>query len=141
LRILNDIARFKEAFPSEEACIRFLEKARWTGGVIVSPFSGNEAYRITTRPGLYKCRKTRQNFSVRHGTIFEESRLPLKKWFFAIFVLTASPTGVSSIQLAKYLGVTQKTAWFMLRRIRYAVKHEAFSESLPKIEGVNAEAG
>jgi transposase-like protein len=125
-----NIFEFTETFPDEASCIEYLAKSRWPDGNPVSPFGAGEAYRIGTRPGVYKCKKTLQNFSVRHGTIFEESRLPLKKWFFAIFLLHSLKKGISSIQLAKYLGVTQKTAWFMLQRIRYAVEHKAFTAPL-----------
>jgi transposase-like protein len=66
----------------------------------------------------YRCAKCRQDFSIKTGTIFESSRLPLRKWFIAIYLLTNTGKGISSIQLAKHLGVTQKTAWFMAHRIR-----------------------
>jgi transposase-like protein len=125
-----NLFEFTEQFPNEQACITFLENSRWAEGKPISPFSGEEAYRIATRPGIYKCKQTRKNFSVRHGTIFEESRLPLKKWFHAIFLLHSLKKGISSIQIAKYLGVTQKTAWFMLQRIRYAVEHDDFKMPL-----------
>ena len=124
-----NIFEFTESFPDEAACIAFLERSRWEGGKAISPFSGATHIAITTRPGLYKCKETRQTCTVRHGTI-EESRLPLKKWFFAIFLLNSLKKGISSIQLAKYLGVTQRTAWFMLQRIRYGVEHEAFKMPL-----------
>jgi transposase-like protein len=130
---MNDevnIFEFTQTFPTEGSCIAFLEYAIWPDGKILSPFSGKESYRLGTRPGVYKCKETRQNFSVRHGTIFEESRLPLKKWFFAIFLLNSLKNGISSIQLAKYLGITQKSAWFMLQRIRYGVEHDAFKQPL-----------
>jgi transposase-like protein len=127
----TNLFEFIQKFPDEQACIDFLEKARWSDGVVKSPFvEGGEAYRITTRPGLYKCKETRQNFSVRQGTIFEESRLPLHKWFFAIFILHSLKKGISSVQIAKTIGVTQKTAWFMLHRIRYAVEHQDFMRPL-----------
>lgn len=125
-----NLFEFTEKFPNEQACIEFLERLRCSDGKIVSPFSGGESYRISSRPGIYKCSSTRKNFSVRHGTIFEESRLPLRKWFFAIFLLHSLKKGISSIQIARTIGVTQKTAWFMLHRIRYAVEHENFSKPL-----------
>ena len=128
-----NIFEFTESFPAEKSCIAFLEHSRWPDGNPISPFGGGAAYRIGTRPGLYKCKATGQNFSVRQGTIFEESRLPLKKWFFAIFLLHSLKKGISSIQLAKYLGVTQKTGWFMLQRIRYAVEHDSFKKPLSGI--------
>lgn len=121
-----NISEFTASFPDENACITFLEKSRWANEPI-SPFTNGAAYRFTGKPGLYRCKETRQNFSVRNGTIFEESRLPLRKWFFAIFLLN-SLKGISSVQIAKYLGVTQKTAWFMLQRIRYAIEHESFKK-------------
>lgn len=82
-----NIFEFTEKSPTEESCIEFLVKSRWADGKVVSPFSGGEAFAISTRPGLYKCKKTRKQFSVRKGAIFEESRLSLKKWFFAIFIM------------------------------------------------------
>src|SRR5207248_8488257 len=128
-----DLFEFSKTFPTEQSCIVFLEKARWGNSEPISPFSGRPAYRFTQRLGLYRCKETRRNFSVRHGTIFEESRLPLRKWFFAIFLLNSLKKGISSIQLAKYVGVTQKTAWYMLQRIRYAVEHKAFNLPLSGI--------
>jgi hypothetical protein len=68
--------------------------------------------------GDSKCADCQKDFSVRKGTIFEESRLPLRKWFAASWLLTAHRKGVSSCQLAREIGVTQKTAWFMLGRLR-----------------------
>ena len=96
-----NIFEFTETFPDEAACVAFLEKSRWQDDVPVSPFGQQGAYRIPSKLGLYKCKATRQTFTVRHGTIFEESRLPLKKWFFAIFLLNSLKKGISSIQLAK----------------------------------------
>lgn len=126
----NDInfSGFTRIFPDEKSCIEFLEKSRWKGTKPISPFTAKEAYHLA-RPGVYRCKDTRQNFSVRHGTIFEESRLPLRKWFFAIFVLHSLKRGISSVQLAKYLGVTQKTGWLVLQRVRYALEHETFRAS------------
>ncbi|MFD0894386.1 IS1595 family transposase [Luteolibacter ambystomatis] len=114
---------FNKIFPDEAAAIAFLENARWPDGNIQSPYGDKGAYRIETRPGVYKCRATRKQFSVRQGTIFEESRLPLHKWFYAIFLTQSTKKGVSSIHLANVLGVTQKTAWFMMHRLRYGVEH------------------
>lgn len=125
-----NLSEFTKAFPNEASCIEFLEQARWSEGEPKSPFGGGVAYRIATRPGIYKCKATGQNFSVRQGTIFEDSRLPLKKWFFGIFVVHSLKESISSVQLAKFLGVTQKTAWFMLRRLRYAVEHQVFTKPL-----------
>lgn len=107
-----------QAFPSEESCIVHLEKLRWPRGVIC-PHCGSsrKIYRVSRANG-YKCSDCRKLFSVRKGTIFEESRLPLRKWFAAALLVTANRKGISSCQLATEIGVTQKTAWFMLGRLR-----------------------
>jgi transposase-like protein len=132
---------FTRTFPDERSCIAFLERIKWPDGIIRSPFAPSEAYRISTRPGIYKCKETRQTFSVRHGTIFEESRLGLRKWFFTIFLVSTNRQSVSSIQIAKSIGVTQKTAWFMLNRIRFAVEHEDFQKPLePAVSAVVSES-
>ncbi len=107
-----------EAFPTEEACILHLEKLRWPKG-IVCPCCGStrKVYHLT-RGHTYKCADCRKQFSVRKGTIFEESRLPVRKWFAAVWLLTSNRKGIPSTQLAREIGVTQKTAWFMLGRLR-----------------------
>lgn len=127
------IYNFNKRFPDERACIEFLEKSRWPDGEIKSPFGDRGAYRISTRPGVYKCKATRRNFSVRQGTIFEESPLPLHKWFFAIFLMQSDKKGLSSIQLSNAIEVTQKTAWFMMHRVRYAVEHDSVQRPLDGI--------
>ena len=128
---------FFNKFPNEEACVKFLEKSRWGEGEIKSLFADCGVWRIKTRLGLYKCAKTKRQFTVRQGTIFEESRLPLQKWFMAIFLLHSLKKGISSIQLGKYLGITQKSAWFLLHRIRYAIEHKNFSKPLDGIVEVD----
>lgn len=107
-----------KAFPTEESCISHLEALRWPKGIIC-PCCGNsrKIYRVT-RDNIYKCADCRKPFSVRKGTIFEESRLPLRKWFTAAWLITSNRKGISSCQLAREVGVTQKTAWFMLGRLR-----------------------
>jgi transposase-like protein len=107
-----------EAFPTEESCVAHLESLRWPKGVIC-PVCGSsrKVYKLSSRP-IYKCSDCDSQFSVRKGTIFEESRLPLRKWFAAAWLVTESRKGISSCQLAREIGVTQKTAWFMLGRLR-----------------------
>ena len=70
------------------------------------------------RDHIYKCADCKKQFSVRKGTIFEESRLPLRKWYAASWLVTSNRKGISSCQLAREIGVTQKTAWFILGRLR-----------------------
>ena len=114
-----------EAFPTEKSCVRHLEKLRWPDGIICPLCGcGGKFYRLTLGH-VYKCADCRREFSVRKGTIFEESRLPLRKWFVAAckwfvaaWLMAAHRKGIPSTQLAREIGVTQKTAWFMLSRLR-----------------------
>lgn len=107
-----------EAFPDEETCVKHLEQLRWPNGIIC-PLCGSsrKIYHVKRGHG-YKCADCKKQFSVRKGTIFEESRLPLRKWFAAAWLITSNRKGISSTQLAREIGVTQKTAWFMLGRLR-----------------------
>ena len=111
-----------EAFKDEKVCVEHLAKLRWPKGV-VCPVCGStrKIYKLT-RGHNYKCADCINEFSVRKGTIFEESRLPLRKWFMAAWLITANRKGISSCQLAREIGVTQKTAWFMLGRLREIAK-------------------
>src|SRR3972149_2219649 len=105
-------------FDSEEACLVHLAKLRWPEGP-VCPYCGG-GKRINWLPSrkVYWCGACKKQFSVRVGTIFEESRLPMRKWFMAIWFITSHKKGISSCQLAKDIGVTQKSAWFILHRLR-----------------------
>ena len=82
------------------------------------------------RPGVYKCKACREQFTVRIGTIFEESKIPLSKWLMAIHLMTSSKKGISSHQMARELGITQKSAWFLNHRIREAMKQEPMAGML-----------
>ena len=102
-------------FKENATCINFLEQQRW-GGTVTCPFCGaTEIY--TTNRG-FKCKECAKKFSVTVGTVFENSKIKLNIWFAAIYLCTAHKKGISSLQLHRDLGVTQKTAWFMLHRIR-----------------------
>lgn len=109
---------------NEKLCREHLEKLRWNGEPIC-PHCGSQRenhYKLKNKNvfnGLYKCKDCKRRFTVKVGTIFEDSAIPLRKWFYAIFLFTSYKKGMSSIQLHKHLEVTQKTAWFMLSRIRH----------------------
>lgn len=112
----NSLYDFFEAFPNEEACVSFLEKKRWANG-IVSPYDATS--KVYHRgDGNYRCKNTGKNFNVRIGTIFEGTKLPLRKWFIAIYLLCNHKKAISATQLAKDISVTLKTAWFLLHKIR-----------------------
>src|SRR5438105_1030085 len=114
-----------------------LERLRWPNGPICPKCGGVDPYKLNkrkhtaqTRPGLYKCRACRQQFTVMVGTILEDSKISLGKWVMAIHLLCASKKGISAHQLHRMLGVTYKSAWFMAHRIRYAMTKPPLVERL-----------
>jgi transposase-like protein len=116
------------AFPDEQTCINHLESLRWNG-VVISPFDpDSKVYKC--KSNRYKCRSTGKYFNVKTGTIFEDTKIPLQKWFMALYVFSSHKKGISSHQLSKDISVTQKTAWFMLHRLRYAFDHPNFKKVL-----------
>lgn len=117
-------------FPDQESARIYLEGHFWADGVKCPHCSTSD--RITTRKGgYYRCNVCKKDFTVRTGTIFERSHVPLHKWVYAMYLLVTSRKGVSSMQLSKELGVTQKTAWFVLHRIR-----EACGNDLTMLRGI-----
>lgn len=113
-------------FSDEKVCRTYLENMRW-GGTPTCPKCGHkEAYKLGDGK-TYKCKnkECHKKFTVTVGTVFENTNIPLNVWFAAVYVATAHKKGISSIQLSKDLGTTQKTAWFMLHRIRKAFASNA----------------
>ena len=103
-------------FSNEQACIEHLETLRWNGN-IVSPFDlTSKVYNC--KGNKYKCKNTGKYFNVKTNTIFDNTKMELQKWFVAIWLVTYQKKGISSLQLGKDLGITQKSAWFMLQRIK-----------------------
>ncbi len=125
-------------FTNAEAAVEYLERLRWPDGPVCPHCGTMEAdershYRIkrkgTTRK-LWKCFSCKKQFTVTVGTIFEDSHIPLNKWLLAFYLLCASKKGMSAHQLHRMLGVTNKTAWFMCHRIRWAMAEPAFVEKM-----------
>lgn len=117
----STISTFKlfEIFPDEETARQYLEGRLWPNGTICPDCKSGD--RITVRKsGYYRCNACKLDFTVRTGTIFERSHVPLHKWVYAMYLLVTSRKGISSMQLAKEIGVTQKSAWFVLGRLREA---------------------
>jgi transposase-like protein len=108
---------FLNYFKDETICQTHLEKTRFKDGEYCPHCGHTKIYKFSDGT-LYKCAKCRKKFSIKTGTIFESSKIPLKTWFLAIYLLSTNKKGISSVQLASQLGVTQKTAWFMYHRIR-----------------------
>ena len=111
--------QFFQRFPDEAAARAYFERNRWNdevscphcGSLSVAPVK-------SMKPMPYRCRDCRQHFSVRTGTVLAESRLPLHKWLMAIYMMTTARKGIPSTQMARELGITQKSAWFLAQRIR-----------------------
>ena len=122
-----------QMFPDAESARVYLENRRWNGHV-VCPHCGCDS-RITTRGGkrvgYFRCGDCREEFTVRTGTIYERSHVPLHKWIYAMYLVVTARKGISSVQLSKEIGVTQKTAWFMLGRLR-----EACGDSPDMLRGI-----
>ncbi|MFV9551630.1 IS1595 family transposase [Algibacter sp. PT7-4] len=105
-----------QAFPTQQDCIEHLELLRWNGNV-VSPFDTTSKV-YNCKGNKYKCKNTGKYFNVKTNTIFDNTKIDLQKWFLAIWLVTSHKKGISSLQLGRDLGITQKSAWFMLQRIR-----------------------
>ncbi len=117
------IIKFLNKFKDDEACLSYLILIRYKNGVWCSHCNSKEKHYIdrTNSKGLkkvYRCSQCKKLFNVLVGTFFESTKLPLNKWFASLYLLSTSSKGISSIQLAKQIGVTQKTAWTMLYKIR-----------------------
>lgn len=124
----KSIFELLEKFHDEQSCIDHLEALRWDGKVI-SPFDkDSQVYKC--KNNKYKCRNTSKYFNVKTNTIFEDTKISLQKWFMALYEFSSHKKGISSHQLAKDIDVTQKTAWFLLHRLRYAFDHPDFKETL-----------
>lgn len=115
----KSLSDLQKAFPTEQSCIDYLEERRWRGNV-VSPFDPtSKVYKC--KDNKYRCKNTMKYFNVKTNTIFHKSSVPLIKWMMAIWLILTHKKGISSIQLSRDIGVTQKTAWFMSHRIRKAL--------------------
>lgn len=112
---------FLQNFPDEESSRVYFETKRW-GDDRRCPHCGsdNTVECVDHKPMPYRCRSCRKHFSVRTGTVLSESKVPLHKWLMAIYMMTTARKGIPSTQMARELGVTQKTAWFLAHRIREA---------------------
>lgn len=120
-------------FADPDVALQFLQFLRWPEGVVCPHCDAPDPMFLKTRR-IWKCRVCRKQFSVKLGTIFEDSPLGLDKWLPAIWMLANSKNGISSYEVARGLGVTQKTAWFMLGRIRLAMQTKSFKKMSGSVE-------
>ncbi len=117
----NSLYELTEYFREEITCLRYLEEWKWKDGQIHCPHCGmDKIYRFSDGK-RFKCGSCREQFTAKIGTIFEGSKIPLRKWYIAIYMVLSHKKGLSSHQLARDIKVTQKTGWFMLHRVRFAL--------------------
>lgn len=129
LTTFNSLFDLMDAFPDEQACVDHLRTIRWRNGEFC-PHCGHDKIYGFSDNRTFKCAQCRQRFSLKVGTIFHDTKLPLRKWFMAIWLITNHPKGIASTTLAKDLKITQKTAWFMLHRLRHAARTKSFNAPL-----------
>jgi transposase-like protein len=122
-------------FSDQDIAIEFLRDVRWHSGVECPTCGSKEVYCISTQR-RWKCKNShpKQQFSVKVGTIFEDSPIGLDKWLPAVWLVTNCKNGISSYELGKDLGVTQRTAWFMLHRVRHAMRMVSFDKLTGDVE-------
>ena len=120
-RVGISLVEFFEIFPDEESATKWVEEIRWSEGRCCPKCGSTNTYEKANRkPQPYRCRSCKKFFSVRVGTAFENSPIPLRKWVIAVYLQLTSLKGVASMKLHRDLNITQKTAWFMEHRIREA---------------------
>jgi transposase-like protein len=120
-------------FSDIDVATEFVAKLRWPNGPFC-PRCGSTEYSYLTTRRVWKCKACKKQYSVKVGTIFEESRLGLDKWLPAVWLVANSKNGISSHELGRALGVTQKSAWFMLHRIRLAMQTKSFLRLSGEVE-------
>lgn len=127
-----------EKFPTDDAAREHLERLRWPNGPACPKCGSAEVYRLTRkaestrgcRAGLLKCKYCRKQFTVTVGTVMEDSHIPLRKWVIAMYMLCCSKKGISAHQIHRMLGLSYKSAWFLMHRVRFAMTEPAMREKL-----------
>jgi transposase-like protein len=120
-------------FSDLDVCTEFVAELRWPDGPFC-PRCGSVEYSYLTTRRIWKCKDCQRQYSVKVGTIFEDSKLGLDKWLPAVWLAANSKNGISSHELGRALGVTQKSAWFMLHRIRLAMQTKSFLKLSGEVE-------
>lgn len=117
-------------FSSEVVCVEFLSNLKWGGSEKFCTNCGSDAvYGLRTRP-VFKCRDCKKQFSLKKGTIMEKSPLPITKWMPCLWMVLNDKNGISSYEIARALGISQKSAWFMVMRCREAMNAGSFEKKL-----------
>jgi transposase-like protein len=117
-------------------CLAFLAELRWPDGNVACPTCGSQRVTFLKNQRRWKCyeKHPRPQFSIKVGTIFEDSPLGLEKWLPAVWMIVNDKNGVSSYEIARALGITQKSAWFMMHRIRVAMQRGGFDKFSGDVE-------
>src|SRR5713101_7062370 len=122
---LHDAIKY---FANADHALGFMKSIRWPDGVVKCPRCGSENVFFLATRGIWKCKSAheKQQFSVKVGTVLEDSPIGLDKWLCAFWLIANAKNGISSYELHRALGVTQKTAWFLLHRVRLAMQDGSF---------------
>ncbi len=131
-----NLSTFYKEFPNEEACVQHLIEQKW-GANPVCHYCGHDSVYFRSNHNRFRCRKCKSSFSVRVGTIFQSSNLSLQTWYLLIHLLTTHKKSMSSYQVLRDLGITQKSAWFALQRLRKASETQEYKQSLKGIVEVD----
>jgi len=136
MEIKINLTELATTYNDEDKARALLERLRWPEGPVCPHCKSKEVYRLTpkpgskrpVRPGVLKCKKCRKQFTVTVGTIFEGSHIPLVKWLMATHLFCSAKNGISAHEIHRTLGITYKSAWFMVHRIRYATTQSPLKE-------------
>src|SRR6059058_899961 len=120
-------------FTDLDVATEFVAKMRWPDGPVCPRCDGTEHSYLTTRR-VWKCKSCKKQFSVKLGSIFEDSAIPLDKWLVCIWLIANSKNGISSHELGRAVGITQKSAWHVLHRIRLAMQTKSFDRFTGEVE-------
>jgi transposase-like protein len=123
-------------FSDRDNCIKYLSAKRWKNGVVICPNCGSKEVRFLSTRRIWECKSKhpKRQFSIKVGTIYEDSALGLDKWLTATWMVVNCKNGVSSYEIARNLGVTQKSAWFMLHRIRLSMQDDSSTKLSGQVE-------
>ncbi len=123
------LMQMMSAFPDEQSALDHFTAIRWKHGAFCPHCGSTTVYHFANRR-THKCGDCRKRLSIKVGTIFEDSKIGLRQWMMAIWLITSHKKSIASTQLAKDIGVTQKTAWFILQRLRLAALTKSFNRLL-----------
>ena len=125
MKVPQSLQECIQYFSDLDVCVEFVAALRWADGIPECPYCHSKQHSYIKTRRIFKCRDCRKQYSVKVGTIFEDSPIGLDKWLMAVWLVVNCKNGISSHELAKDIKITQKSAWFMLGRIRLALKNNS----------------